>query len=200
MVVTRQEDGCGITRGGGKGSAVFGVCRKAFGVAGRSGSGRAVSSLLRGIAGDGGAQERGAAGGGDSAVAGVGVAPVVASFRRAVGVVGRRAGAGARLCPAGDGAPGSDRGVDPRRHELSQAGPAFGRGGAAVLRAAWQAGQLPGRGDAFARHSSRQPAGRLSALAVIFQEVVHSVWTGKADVGNVSDSRRTEWTRTRMPL
>src|SRR5579863_5769397 len=152
------------------------------------------------IAGDGGAQERGAAGGGDSAVAGVGAAPVVASFRRAVGVVGRRAGAGARLCPAGDGAPGSDRGVDPRRHELSQAGPAFGRGGAAVLRAAWQAGQLPGRGDAFARHSSRQPAGRLSALAVIFQEVVHSVWTGKADVGNVSDSRRTEWTRTRMPL
>src|SRR5579864_981253 len=97
-------------RGGGKRSVVFEVCRKAFGGAGRSGSGRAVSSLLRGIAGDGGAQERGAAGGGDSAVAGVGAAPVVASFRRAVGVVGRGgAGAGARLCPAGNGAPGSDR-------------------------------------------------------------------------------------------
>src|SRR5579864_6972853 len=98
MMVARPEDGCEVTRGGGKGSAVFGVCREAFGGAGRSGSGRAVSSLLRGIAGDGGAQERGAGGGGDSAVAGVGAAPVVASFRRAVGVVGR-GGAGAGCAP-----------------------------------------------------------------------------------------------------
>ena len=117
-----------------------------------------------GLLGTEGRRGRGAAGGGDSAVAGVRAASVVAPFRRAVGVVGRsRAGRGARLCPAGDGAARSDRGIeDPRRHELSQAGPAFGRGRAAILRAAWQAGQLPGRGDAFARQSSRQPAGRLS--------------------------------------
>lgn len=38
------------------------------------------------------------------------------------------------------------------------------------------------------------------ALAVSFQEVVHSVWTVNADVANVSDSQRTEWTRTRMRL
>ncbi len=36
-------------------------------------------------------------------------------------------------------------------------------------------------------------------LAVNFQEVVHSVLAGKADVARHSDSRRTEWTSTRMP-
>jgi hypothetical protein len=33
---------------------------------------------------------------------------------------------------------------------------------------------------------------------VNFQEVVHSVRTGNADVAKPSDSRRTEWTPTRM--
>jgi hypothetical protein len=36
------------------------------------------------------------------------------------------------------------------------------------------------------------------ALAVNFQEVVHSVLTGNAEVAKPSDSRRTEWTLTRM--
>jgi hypothetical protein len=33
---------------------------------------------------------------------------------------------------------------------------------------------------------------------VNFREVVHSVRTGNADVANLSDSRRTEWTLIRM--
>jgi hypothetical protein len=41
------------------------------------------------------------------------------------------------------------------------------------------------------------PAG--SSLDLNFQEVVHSVQTGNADFAKRSDSRRTEWTRTRMP-
>src|SRR6476469_7899161 len=40
---------------------------------------------------------------------------------------------------------GANRGLDHRRYRLSQAGSAFGWGGAAILRPAWQAGQLPGR-------------------------------------------------------
>ncbi len=157
---------CEVWRSSGKRSAVFGLCRKAFDSAGTSGSGRTVSGLLRGIAGDGGTQERRAAGGGDGAVAGVRTTSVVAAFRWAIGVVGRGgAGRGARRRPAGDGAAWSDRGVDHRRHEFSQAGPAFGRGRAAVLRTARQAGQLPERGDAFACQSSRQPACRLSPLS-----------------------------------
>jgi hypothetical protein len=39
----------------------------------------------------------------------------------------------------------------------------------------------------------------LARLAVNFQEVVHSVLGGKADVARHSDSRRTEWTSTKMP-
>jgi hypothetical protein len=39
--------------------------------------------------------------------------------------------------------------------------------------------------------------GRLLALS--FQEVVHSVRTGNADFAKRSDSRRTEWTPTKMP-
>ena len=53
----------------------------------------------------------------------------------------------------------ADRGLDHRRHRLSQEGPALGRGGAAVLRPAGQAGQLPGGGDAVARQPHGQPAG-----------------------------------------
>jgi hypothetical protein len=37
------------------------------------------------------------------------------------------------------------------------------------------------------------------SLDLNFQEVVHSVQTGNADFAKRSDSRRTEWTRTRMP-
>jgi DDE superfamily endonuclease len=42
----------------------------------------------------------------------------------------------------------ADRGMDHRRHGLSQKGHAFGGGGAAILRSTRQAGQLPGRGIA----------------------------------------------------
>jgi hypothetical protein len=40
---------------------------------------------------------------------------------------------------------------------------------------------------------------RVFGLDVNFQEVVHSVLAGKADVVRHSDSRRTEWTSIRMP-
>ena len=60
---------------------------------------------------------------------------------------------------------GSDRGVDHRRYRLSQAGAALGRGGAAVLWSARQAGQLPGGGVALAGQSPCEPAGGLSALS-----------------------------------
>ena len=81
-------------------------------------------------------------------------------------VVGRAgAGQGARDGAAGDRAARADRGVDHRRHGLSQEGPALGRGGAAVLRPARQAGQLPGGGVAVAGQSPRQPAGGLSAVS-----------------------------------
>jgi hypothetical protein len=42
---------------------------------------------------------------------------------------------------------------------------AFGWGGAAILRPAWQAGQLSGRSIAVAGQSSCEPAGGLSALS-----------------------------------
>jgi hypothetical protein len=40
---------------------------------------------------------------------------------------------------------------------------------------------------------------RARALDLSFQEVVHSVRTGNADFAKRSDSRRTEWTPTKMP-
>ena len=54
--------------------------------------------------------------------------------------------------------------MDHRRHRFSQEGRAFGRGSATILRAAWQDGELPSRCVVIARQSSRQPAGRLSAV------------------------------------
>ena len=64
-------------------------------------------------------------------------------------LVGREGfGEGARDGFAGRWSARADRGVDHRRHRLSQAGAAFGRRGAAILRPARQAGQLPGRGVA----------------------------------------------------
>jgi hypothetical protein len=65
---------------------------------------------------------------------------------------------------ASDRARWPDRGVDHQRHRLSEEGQAFRRGGAAVLRAVGQAGQLPGGGLAVDRQSPGQPAGALSAL------------------------------------
>ena len=53
----------------------------------------------------------------------------------------------------GDGAPRADRSMDHRRYRLSQEGTAFGRGSATILRRAWQAGQLSGRGDVVDRQS-----------------------------------------------
>ena len=47
----------------------------------------------------------------------------------------------------------------------SQEGAALGRGDAAILRPARQAGQLPGRGELVAGQPRCQPAGRLSALS-----------------------------------
>ena len=58
-----------------------------------------------------------------------------------------------------------DRGLDHRRHRLSEEGQAFGRGGAAILRAAGQAGQLPGGGLAVDCQPPGELAGALSALS-----------------------------------
>ena len=63
---------------------------------------------------------------------------------------------------AGDDARRADRGVDRRRHRLSQEGSAFDRRGAAVLRAVGQAGQLPGGGLVVDRQSRCELAGGLS--------------------------------------
>ena len=65
----------------------------------------------------------------------------------------------------GAGTPRRDRGLDHRRHRFSQAGTSLGWRSPAILRAAWQAGQLSGRGIAVASQSSCQPAGGLSALS-----------------------------------
>jgi hypothetical protein len=48
--------------------------------------------------------------------------------------------------------------------DTSQERAAFGRGGSAILRRAWQAGQLSGRGDVVDRQSRCELAGGLSAV------------------------------------
>src|SRR5450759_4119052 len=55
--------------------------------------------------------------------------------------------------------------MDHRRHRLSQAGAALGRGGATILRPTRQAGQLSGRSVAVDRQSSCELAGGLSAIS-----------------------------------
>src|SRR5262249_16009735 len=75
-------------------------------------------------------------------------ASVAAAFYRRGKMVGRegsREGAGTGAARAET--PRADRSVDHRPHELSQERAAFGRGGSTILRRAWQAGQLSGRGD-----------------------------------------------------
>ena len=117
------------------------------------GSGGAVAGLLHGPADAGRAQERRADGGGDGAGAGGGPASVAAAFRRR-----RRRGRTRRCwrrcarwcCRRSSGTGRSRRGSSttpafPRRAAL-------GRRGAAILRPARQAGQLPGRG-----HRCRSP-------------------------------------------
>ena len=59
---------------------------------------------------------------------------------------------------------GRDRGLDHRRHFLSQTRGPFGRRDASVLRPARQAGELPGRGLAVARQPLREPARGLSPV------------------------------------
>ena len=50
------------------------------------------------------------------------------------------------------------RSMDHRRYRLSQEGTVFGRGSATILRRAWQAGQLSGRGDvSIANHDASLP-------------------------------------------
>ena len=73
------------------------------------------------------------------------------------------AGCGSRCCRRSSAR--TDRGLDRRRHRLSQEGQAFGRRGAAVLRPARQAGQLSGGGEPVGRQPCGQPADRLAALS-----------------------------------
>jgi hypothetical protein len=61
--------------------------------------------------------------------------------------------------------------------DTSQERAAFGRGGSAILRRAWQAGQLSGRGDVVDRQSRCELAGGLSA---VFAEGVGERWQTSA--------------------
>src|SRR3981189_2492349 len=79
-------------------------------------------------------------------------------------VGGEGPGQGAGIGAAGDGAPRADRSMDHRRYRLSQEGPAFGRVSPTILRRAWQARQLSGRGDVVDRQSRCELAGGLSAV------------------------------------
>src|SRR5712672_605317 len=125
----------------------------------------AASRLLLGFDDALRAQERGADGSDHSARTDRSPASVAAAFYRRGKMVGRegpREGAGTGA--AGVGTPRADRSVDHRRHELSQERPALGRGGSTILRRAWQAGQLSGRGDVVDRQSRSELAGGLSAV------------------------------------
>ena len=55
--------------------------------------------------------------------------------------------------------------LDGRRPGIPQEGRSFGGGRAAILRSAWQAGQLSGRGLAVGPERACKPADRLSALS-----------------------------------
>src|SRR5713226_7435153 len=111
-------------------------------------------------------QERGAAGCEDGSEPDGGTASVLAAFCRQRRVVGRAGvGQGAREGAAGDRAAWADRGMDHRRYGVPQAGAALGRGTPSILRTAWQAGELSGRGDVVDRQSPRQPAGGVSAVS-----------------------------------
>ena len=92
-------------------------------------------------------------------------ASVAAALYRRGKMVGREgSGEGAGTGAARAGTSRTDRSVDHRRHELSQERAAFGRGGSTILRRAWQAGQLSGRGDIVDRQSRCELAGGLSAV------------------------------------
>src|ERR1700738_4287511 len=127
---------------------------------------RAAAGLLRRFVVPGGAQERRADGGEDRAGTDGGAAPVAAAFCRYRAMVGREgAGQSARDGAAGDREGWADRGVDYRRHVVPKERQAFGRRAPSVLRAAWQAGQLPGDGVVVDRQPLHQPSGRLSAVS-----------------------------------
>lgn len=94
-----------------------------------------LNDLLSGLAAADRARERGADGGGHRAGAGGGKASVVAALCRQRAVVERSGdGQGERIAGAGDRTQRTNRGVDHRRHRISQEGPALGRCDAAVLR------------------------------------------------------------------
>ena len=83
------------------------------------------------------------------------------------GPLGRRrpVGGGAGLRAAGDAGARSGPGLARGRHRPAEEGQALGRGGAAVLRPARQAGELPGRAVTLSvATEARQPAHRLPAL------------------------------------
>ena len=149
------------------------------------------------------AQERRADRGGDGAGPGRGPAPVAAAFRRQRAVVGR-AGSGQvheLILPTIERTR-ADRSLDHRRHRVSEEGPAFGRGGAAVLRPARQAGQLPGRGQPVARQPRGQPADRLAPVSAAGMDGrCRAPRRGRRARGDrVSrPSRRSRWSRSGRP-
>src|SRR5215510_2935322 len=146
-------------------SAVFGLCGDADEGDRACGPGQAASRLLLGVDDALRAQKRGADGSDHGARTDRSPASVAAAFYRRGKIVGRegsREGAGTGAAKAGT--PRADRSVDHRRHELSQERAAFGRGGSTILRRAWQAGQLSGRGDVVDRQSRCELAGGLSAV------------------------------------
>ena len=139
----------------------------------------------------------------DVAVAGIGPAPVADALRQRLAVVGPEvAGQGGRDGAAGDRAPWADRGLDHRRHRLSQEGSPFGGGGAAVLRGDRQAGQLPGGGEPVVGQRLREPAGgvpTLSAEALGRGRGAGAARRGFPIPSPSPPSRRSPWSRSAGP-
>src|SRR4051794_29421921 len=130
---------------GGLGGEVRRLCRAAGRRAGPRGPARAAASLHDGPPPARRARERRADGGQGRPVPRRGGAPVAAPLRRQ-GRLGRRdpAEGGARLRAPRDAGAGPGPGLAGGRHRPAEEGQALGRGGAAVLRPARQAGRLPG--------------------------------------------------------
>jgi hypothetical protein len=92
-------------------------------------------------------------------------APALKGFLQRRLVAGGLPAAGSNRCSSCDREERQDKRLDRRRHGISQEGRSFGWRRPAILRSAWQAGQLSGRCLAVGSQRARKPAARLSALS-----------------------------------
>ena len=128
--------------------------------------GGAISLLLYGAHSSRRAQERRADSGPCRAPPRPRRASVAAPFcRQRRLVAGGPAATGSDLCSSRHREERQDKRLDRRRHGIPQEGRSFCRRRPAILRSAWQAGQLSDRGLAVGSQRAREPADRLSALS-----------------------------------